>query len=178
MRNTIYLVLLVSVVVIVFVLRRGWRVVLASAKNVTNWGGIKHFSPHEFDSPDAPGTGQLMKHSFVKILDKLRSQLNQPFHINSGYRTQNYNADLRSRGYKAATNSAHLKGLAADIHCPDIHFMSKLVKAARRQGVKRIGQYRTSNGKLFVHLDVDKTKLHQGEWAMINGSKSEQLIIQ
>lgn len=46
-------------------------------------------------------------------LEKVRSLLGKPMHINSGYRSPLVNAKLGSR-----PTSAHTKGLAADFVCP------------------------------------------------------------
>ena len=50
-----------------------------------------YFRPQEFDSPDAPGTGDKMYREFVKMLNQARHVAGVPFKISSGYRTKEAN---------------------------------------------------------------------------------------
>ncbi|MCG8329797.1 MAG: D-Ala-D-Ala carboxypeptidase family metallohydrolase [Chitinophagales bacterium] len=137
------------------------------------WDDVRYFQPFEFDSPDVPGSGQkVMKLHFIKALDELRGNLGYPLQVNSGYRTPEHNARVGG-----VPDSAHLKGLAADIYCPTKEHLRKIVYAAREMGFRRIGQYFTVKGNYFVHLDLDDSKEYQGEWCFINGSKSSTLLI-
>jgi zinc D-Ala-D-Ala carboxypeptidase len=110
------------------------------------WTMIKHFKSAEFDSPDMPGSGTVMDFGFVKALDTLREACGFPFVIHSGFRTVAHNAQLSG----AVGDSAHLKGMAADIGAATSAMRFKLVQAALAAGFKRIGI-----GKDFVHLDLD-----------------------
>ena len=47
----------------------------------------KYFKLSEFDSPDRPGTGELMEHEVVEALDVARDIAGFPFIITSGFRT-------------------------------------------------------------------------------------------
>ena len=59
-----------------------------------------HFKYIEFDSPDLPGSGkEFMSCVFLALLDKARSEAGIPFKITSGFRTPEYNDQLKSRGY-------------------------------------------------------------------------------
>ena len=50
---------------------------------------MRYFNYHEFDSPDAIGSGeQMMDEVFLEMLDKARHLAGIPFHINSGYRSR------------------------------------------------------------------------------------------
>src|SRR5258708_7796702 len=71
---------------------------------------IKHFSPHEFDSPDDPGSGYLMQLKFVKVLDTLRELCKFILHVTSGYRT--YKQNLKD---KCVKKSSHRRGWGADL---------------------------------------------------------------
>lgn len=77
-----------------------------------------------------------------------------PFHIviNSGYRTPAHNARLA----KAARESEHMKGNAADIRIPGLS-VDALTRLAKAVGVGGVGFY-PHNG--FVHVDVGRVR----EW--------------
>ena len=120
---------------------------------------IKFFHLSEFDSPDVEGSGKNMKLDFVRKLDEAREVAGVPFRITSGYRTKEYNEQLKKKGYKASTNSAHLKGLAADIATPNSQIRYKILSALIRVGFNRIGI-----GKTFLHADTDQTKTPEVCW--------------
>lgn len=68
---------------------------------------------HNIDNmPDDPVILNNLKF-LADNLEKVRSLLGKPMHINSGYRSLLVNAKLGSR-----PTSAHTKGLAADFVCP------------------------------------------------------------
>ena len=80
----------------------------------------------------------------------------QPFHIIilSGYRTPAHNAKLA----KAAKNSEHMKGNAADIRIPGLS-TEALTRLAKAIGVGGVGFYAGAKG--FVHVDVGRVR----EWS-------------
>jgi uncharacterized protein YcbK (DUF882 family) len=106
---------------------------------------LRYFKVEEFDSADLPGSGRVMDRSFLYTLDVTRDFAGIPFIINSGYRTPSHNEAVGGK-----PNSAHLKGLAADISAPDSKSKFLIVQAALKVGIDRIGI-----GKDFVHLDID-----------------------
>jgi len=108
---------------------------------------MKHFILQEFDSPDLPGSGSGMDKHFLDLLDQMREEAGIPFIINSGFRTLNWNAKLGT-----TPNSAHTRGLAADIAAPTSRERFLIVDAAIKAGIHRIGI-----GKSFVHVDIDGT---------------------
>lgn len=108
---------------------------------------MKHFQHSEFDSPDQPGSGTLMDEHFLAVLDNMREQAGIPFAINSGYRTQAHNMKVGS-----TPNSAHTRGMAADIQATTSRERYLIIAAAMLNGIKRIGV-----GKTFVHIDIDTT---------------------
>lgn len=110
------------------------------------WSVITYFKPSEFDSADAPGSGEKnMNMDFVYWLNLVRMRASVPMKINSGYRTPAHNAAVGGE-----PNSAHLRGLAADIACPDMATRGSILKAAYALNVRRVGIAKT-----FVHLDND-----------------------
>ena len=105
----------------------------------------KYFKLSEFDSPDIPNSGVNMNFDFLDKLDKIRGLCGFPFVINSGYRSKAYNQVVRGE-----FNSAHLRGLACDIHCVTSFERFCIIQNALKVGIKRIGIYPT-----FIHLDDD-----------------------
>lgn len=71
--------------------------------------GINNF-PHSWQ--DVENLNCLASH-----LDKLRSKVNSPIKVNSGFRSKELNDFLRSNGYNSSLTSFHLRGKAADIVC-------------------------------------------------------------
>jgi zinc D-Ala-D-Ala carboxypeptidase len=116
---------------------------------------MKYFTPEEFASPDAPGSGARMNKHFLDLLDQMREEAGIPFHINSGYRTVTYNAALKD----ATPNSAHTRGMAADIAATTGREKWLIVDAAMKANIKRIGI-----GKTFVHVDIDGTLPNPSIW--------------
>lgn len=115
---------------------------------IQNFQNVKFFLPLEFDSPDAPGTGDLMNIQLVYKLDMIRTIINTPIFIKSGYRTKKHNKEIGGE-----KNSAHLKGLAVDIFCDDSITRFLIVRYALYLRISRIGIYQA-----HIHLDIDDTK--------------------
>lgn len=68
----------------------------------------KNFKVNEFKSRNCQVT--FIQTELVDILQKLRTKLNTPVNVNSGFRTYTHN-----KAVNGSTNSAHLLGCAADI---------------------------------------------------------------
>lgn len=114
---------------------------------------MKYFKYHEFDSPDVDGSGQMMDKNFLIMLEAAREIYGQPMRITSGFRTENYNEELKAKGYKASPNSSHLKGLAADIECTNSTDRYNLIDSLLKAGFNRIGI-----ADSFIHVDNDMSK--------------------
>lgn len=111
-------------------------------------GRMKWFNYSEFDSPDDPGTGNLMDQDFLEMLDEARTVAGIPFVITSGYRTEDWNRRVGGK-----RDSAHLKGCAADISCTTARDRFIIVTALLEAGFDRIGIADT-----FIHVDTDWEK--------------------
>lgn len=85
----------------------------------------------------------LLDSSFVlNKLQAIRTYFNKPVHINSAYRTVNYNKTIGG-----AKNSYHTKGMAFDIAITGEN-LDEICKFAESIGIKGIIRYNT-----FVHVD-------------------------
>lgn len=121
------------------------------------WNDILYFQPQEFDSHGEPGTGEKhMNLDFVHLLDKIREKVGFPLIINSGYRSPEHN--VRIGGVK---NSAHMRGLAADIKTDTWERTFEVIRAALELGIRRVGV--AANGT-YVHVDIDSTLPHPRMW--------------
>lgn len=74
--------------------------------------------------------------------------------VTSGYRCEKHNTDV-----DGVRDSAHMKGLAADIKCNDSSHKFMLIKAFLKVGFKRMGIYND-----FIHVDLDETKPQKVIW--------------
>ena len=120
---------------------------------------MKYFTYTEFDSPDEVGSGKKMHPKLLVMLDMVRDKFDKPIHIESGYRTKEYNESLAARGYKASPNSSHLRGLAVDIACNNSVDRYHLLNCLLDVGFTRIGV-----GNTFIHVDIDKDKAKEVIW--------------
>jgi len=115
---------------------------------------FKYFKYSEFDSPDAPGSGELINDDFVLLLDKAREIAAIPFVINSGVRTESHNQKVGG-----VSDSSHIFGYAADIACKDSVVRWKILNALLEVGFNRVGI-----GNSFIHVDVDPKKSPNVIW--------------
>lgn len=107
----------------------------------------KDFSPYEMA---CKGDGSLkVEESFMDKLQALRNAAGFPFTINSGYRSDAYNATLKD----SVAHDAHTQGRAVDIAVQGEHAF-KLLGLAAQFGFTGIGikQAGPSAGR-FIHLD-------------------------
>lgn len=108
-----------------------------------------HFGVWEFKCKDNSRVIVLDK-ALVELLEIIRLHYNKPLHINSGYRTVQYNASLKNSSPK----SQHILGKAADIWLNDVspkQLYSWLDSSYPNS--LGIGIYNT-----FVHVDVREGK--------------------
>jgi len=110
---------------------------------------LKYFEINEFDDKNFPGSGKNMDKRFLKTLDKIREDSGVKMRITSGYRTKETNDSLKH----SVPNSEHLNGLAVDVATVNSSERAKIVYAAIKNNISRIGI-----GKSFVHLDMSETK--------------------
>lgn len=111
-----------------------------------------HFDSNEFKCKCGQCEPKPMNPLLIQELEKIRSKVNEPIYINSGYRCKNYN-----RRVGGVSNSQHLLGNASDIHCKhtDAIQLGEIILSLFPDKYG-IGIY-TSNeddNKHFVHFDV------------------------
>ena len=116
----------------------------------------KNFSKEEFDCNDGSEMPINIYHNMVKVanqLQTLRNFLNKPIHINSAYRSEEYNASIGG-----VLNSQHIMGRAADIVIKGMTpiEVSEVIEDLIKKGDMlqgAIGIYSS-----FVHYDIRGTK--------------------
>lgn len=91
---------------------------------------------------------QVIDERLIWMLDLARDRAGLPFVITSGYRCIEHNTEVGG-----VVNSAHLKGLAADIHVENPRARWIILKSLLSIGFCRIGI-----GRNFIHVDIDDTK--------------------
>lgn len=88
-----------------------------------------------------------MDAEFMAMLQEARGLAGVPFHVNSGYRCVDYNADVGG-----VLGSMHTKGKAADIRTKNSAERGHVLAGAIKAGFKRVGIYST-----FIHMDTKES---------------------
>ena len=129
-----------------------------SLKNSGDMNLSANFKVKEFACRDGADK-VLIDVDLVAKLQDLRTYLNKPITITSGYRTDSYNKQCGG-----ADNSYHLKGQAVDIYCSGV---KPIVIAlwAEFNGLGGIGLY-LDRSQEFVHIDTRQNKYR---WVNRNG---------
>lgn len=113
---------------------------------------MKYFDIDEFKC-SCPCQAAKMRNALLVMLDDARDIAGVPFNITSGYRCKKHNERVGG-----VTGSAHRRGLAVDIACPNNHMRAKIIHGLINAGFNRIGI-----AKDFIHVDCDTSK---PEWTM------------
>ena len=131
--------------------KAGKRVLIAAGI-----GTASYFTTQEFDSPDKPGSGELIDPILVQKLDSMRVIVGFPIIINSGVRTTEHNKLVGGKKYSAHTAPCYC---AVDIKVKSGTQRDKLIRAAMQVGITRIGIAET-----FLHIDIDSSKPQHVIW--------------
>lgn len=94
-----------------------------------------------------------------KLLDKvneLQNLLGKQIKISSGFRTPEYNKELKARGYNVAENSLHLSGRAADIPVTKDLTHDEIVNAAHKVGLD-VEDLKLTPKHVHVELPTENT---------------------
>ena len=95
-----------------------------------------------------------LSEALIRFLAQIENWSDVIIVLTSGSRCIFHNAQV-----KGARNSAHLRGLAADIFCASSKDRWNIITAATTVGINRIGI-----GDTFVHLDIDPLLTPQRMW--------------
>ena len=107
----------------------------------------ENFTLREFHCKCSRCSTTMLDERLVQILQQLRHHFNVPIRINSGYRCKEHNAEVGG-----VSNSAHMRGMAADIYVTGI--APKVVaQYAEQIGVGCVGLYED-----FVHFGSAEEK--------------------
>jgi uncharacterized protein YcbK (DUF882 family) len=90
----------------------------------------------------------------LEKLDRIREYLGRPVTITSACRCASHN-----KAVGGVAESAHTRGLAADVAVPDDAFRYWFIAYAWVLGIKRVGV-----GGNFIHIDVDASKPQGVMW--------------
>lgn len=108
----------------------------------------RYFKDAEFRRCEPPCSIEDMSQEFLDLLDRVRQEAGIPIVLNSAYRSPEWD-----RGKGRSGNGAHTKGLAVDIRCNSDSNRYKILAAAYKCRVNRIGVYRS-----WIHLDMGDKK--------------------
>jgi len=110
---------------------------------------IKSFKD-KFAQKHGVGAGENeMKQWVLKMFAQAEKEYGKPFVITSGYRSKQYQDELRKNPrIKAAKHSPHVEGAAGDISLRGVN-KRKLITALKNAGFNRFGV-----GKSFIHVDA------------------------
>ena len=111
-----------------------------------------NFRLDEFMCPCCGGNN--IQAGFVDLLERARAMAELPFKINSGWR-----CEARNKEIKGEEKSSHMTGWAADIACEASALRHTLIKTLIFADFNRFGI-----GKNFVHVDCDPAKPKNMIW--------------
>lgn len=113
----------------------------------------RYFKESDFACKCGCGRNNI-SHDLIDKLDEARGMLGKPMVPVSGSRCPAHN---KAEGGKR--NSAHLKGLAADIRCTNNYDRWRLLNIFFILGFKRIGIAKT-----FIHVDISEELPPEVTW--------------
>lgn len=109
-----------------------------------------NFTVKEFACRDGSDTIKIDR-QLVNYLQKIRDHYGKPVNITSAYRTASYNKKVGG-----ASNSYHMKGMAADIYISGVS-PQNIADYAKSIGIKGVGTYKSQG---FVHIDTRTSKYY------------------
>jgi len=121
---------------------------------------------HLFGIPT--GSGDHIALRLIALLDYVEDQFRQPLEIISGYRSPEYNENLRAQGRLAAKASLHMEGMAADVR------MRKVLSAEWFQTLKAlqccgVGYYHDNS----LHVDTGPARFWDETTSKVRTNISE-----
>jgi len=119
---------------------------------------FKHFNISEFYCKcDREHDKQLVSEKLILLLDIARDRASVAFRITSGYRCPEHNNEV-----DGVSDSAHVKGLAADIKAESSTIRWKILTELTKVGFSRIGIH-----KSFIHVDIDDSREQEVVWVYV-----------
>ena len=120
---------------------------------------MKYFTPDEFACKCGTcGLGfEQMDKKLLDLLDDIRQLAGIPFVITSAMRCKEHN-----KAVGGSSRSSHMRGYAVDIQAKTGADRFKIVYAAMRHGIGRIGVKHS-----FVHIDTDPELPQQVLWLYV-----------
>ena len=119
----------------------------------------QYFSESEFRKCTPSCHLSDMDGDFIALLDRVRAEAGIPLVLNSAYRSGAWELSHGRTG-----TSAHTKGQAVDIRSNTSANSYKIIAAALRCGIRRIGVAHT-----YIHLDNSKTHAQDVIWDYYGG---------
>jgi uncharacterized protein YcbK (DUF882 family) len=104
-----------------------------------------------FDVP--AGSSDHISLRLISLLDYVEDRFHQPIALISGYRSPEYNENLRAQGRLAAKASLHMEGMAADIKMPK-SLSAKVFEIMKARQCCGVGFYHDSS----LHLDTGPSR--------------------
>lgn len=106
------------------------------------------------------GKVKAIKEDLLDLLFNVRKQINvdEPFHIISGYRSPGSNAILRKENKSVARNSLHMYGKAVDIRVPGFS-LKTLRRETMKLGKGGVGYYPRARS---IHVDIGEVRYWWG----------------
>lgn len=109
-----------------------------------------HFSSHEFRCRD--GSEHAIDCKLIAMLEAIRCHFDAPVTIVSGYRSPSYN-----RKVGGASNSYHVRGMAADFRVAGMDLEPVHAWCDRMFPISGLGLYLRSGGG-WIHIDCRSTR--------------------
>jgi len=120
--------------------------------------GTANFSLAEFGCSCGCGMNET-KIELLHALQEVRTSLEEPMSITSGYRCEEHN-----KAVGGVNTSSHVQGWAADIAIPSSSYAYDIMEAIfATKKFHRIG-YGKMGGQLVLHVDIDVNKTPRVMW--------------
>lgn len=137
--------------------------------SATSWiDSVYHFNPR-IDTKLRDPDGTKLSVSLMQTLDAMRERVGRPFHVTSGYRSLDLQAELVKSGKTSALKSAHVTGEAVDGYFSNYGLLETFIEALRSP-FTGIGCYPTSNPPV-IHVDIRDRGTARQLWIVTQDSQ-------
>ena len=126
---------------------------------------LRHFLRSRGDNREGDLSLRLIEQlDYIEDLARPRRLL-----LDSGYRSPDYNGEIRARGGRVASTSLHTQGLAADLQFVGEN-TRRLWQRIRATGCCGVGYYKDGN---FLHIDVGPPRFWEAATSKVDQNLSE-----